>query len=154
MRGDGRGRIKIFLGLALAVLGSMAAPLAASPYDVVEIEPVKTSIYVGNVGLTMTPFHRENQTYAADYKAKVFPYLFYNEQGKLWIDFTDADLAALGRGETVQFKGHAENAGHEARRIEGRAVPASPLAGKIKVRVFVSAKIELIFNTTYRFSGK
>jgi hypothetical protein len=37
------------------------------------------------------------------------------------------------------------------RRVEGKATPVDATSGKIKVRVFVSKRIELIFNTTYRF---
>ena len=37
------------------------------------------------------------------------------------------------------------------RRVEGKATPINRAAGKIKVRVFYSKRIELIFNTTYRF---
>ena len=37
------------------------------------------------------------------------------------------------------------------RRLEGTATPTDATSGKLKVRVFVSKRIELIFNTTYRF---
>ena len=36
----------------------------------------------------------------------------------------------------------------------GIATPADARSGKIKVRVFVSKRIELIFNTSYRFGEK
>lgn len=129
------------------------AEAAAPDYNVVVVEPTKTSIYVGNVSLTMNAFRRSGATYVTDYKAKVFPYFFSNEHGTLSIDLTDDDLARLARGEVVQFKGRAENSEKEERRIEGRAVPSDASRGKIKVRVFVTQKIELIFNTTYRFGS-
>ena len=87
------------------------------------------------------------------YVAKVFPYFFYNENGRLWIHFPDEDLRRLEHGETVPFTGRALNDDGEERRVEGRIVPADASSGKIKVRVFVSKRIELIFNTTYRFSS-
>lgn len=121
-------------------------------YGTVTVEPVKTSIYVGNVTLTMPVFLREGGTYATTYAAKVFPYFFYNEKGKLWIDFSDEELRRLERKEVVNFTGRATSNDGEPRRIEGRAVPEDATTGKIKVRVFVSPKIELIFNTTYRFA--
>ena len=37
--------------------------------------------------------------------------------------------------------------------VVNAATPADAAGGKIKVRVFVTQKIELIFNTTYRFTG-
>jgi hypothetical protein len=118
----------------------------------VTIEPAKTSIYVGSVTMTMPPFTRVQDRYESSYAAKVFPYFFSNEQGRLAITFTDEQLAQLGRGERVSFKGSARSSEGEDRQIEGFATPADATSWKIKVRVFVSKKIELIFNTTYRFA--
>ncbi|HEY9154386.1 MAG TPA: hypothetical protein VIM69_04605 [Opitutaceae bacterium] len=120
----------------------------------VVIDPVKTSIYVGSVTLRTAPMKRTGESYEADYTAKVFPYFFESEKGHLSITFTNDDLATLAKGQVVFFKGHAENADHEPRRIEGRALPADPTHGKIKVRVFVTQKIQLIFNAEYRFAEK
>jgi len=133
----------------------VTAALCAAPADrfaTVAIEPAKTSIYIGNVTMTMPVFHRSGARYESSYVAKVFPYFFYNEKGSLGIEFTDEQLARLERGERVEFKGQARNTTGEERRIEGHATPADAAGGKIKVRVFVSRKIELIFNTTYRFA--
>jgi hypothetical protein len=120
-------------------------------YAHVEIETAKTSIYIGSVTMTTPRFTRKDGAFSSTYNARVFPYFFSSEKGKLSINISDDELRRLERGETVQFTGHAENSDGEARRIEGRAVPTNPTSGKIKVRVFVSKKIELIFNTTYRF---
>jgi hypothetical protein len=119
-------------------------------YDRVTVEPVSTSIYVGSVALTATPFIRKNAVYHANYVAKVFPYFFWGEKGWITIEMSDDDLRRLGQGEVVQFKGRGQNSDGEDRRIEGRAVPADANSGKIKVRVWVSKRIELIFNSTYR----
>ena len=139
------------LALALLARGE-EAPL--SRYATVTVETAKTSIYVGSVTLTMPVFTRQAGTYATTYAAKVFPYFFYNEKGRLWIDVSDENLRTLERGETVSFTGHARSDGGEERRVEGRAVPADAVSGKIKVRVFVAKRIELIFNATYRFPQK
>ena len=130
------------------------APLAGR-YTQVTVEPTKTSIYIGSVSLTMPPFARHEGSYTTSYRAKVFPFFFYGERGGISVEFSDADLRRLREGETVYFKGLANNTGGADRRIEGRAVPDQPGAdhGKIKVRVWVG-KIELIFNSVYRFTGK
>lgn len=141
-----RGLI-FFLGLTAAVC---AAP--ADRFATVAIEAAKTSIYIGNVSMTMPVFHRVGARYESNYVAKVFPYFFYNEKGTLGIEFTDEQLARLERGERVEFTGQARSDTGEDRRIEGHATPGEAGNGKIKVRVFVSKKIELIFNTTYRFA--
>jgi hypothetical protein len=121
-------------------------------YDLVAIAPTSTSIYVGSVSMVLTPFVRKSGIYHSNYIAKVFPYFFWGEQGWIAIEMSDESLRQLAKGEVIQFKGHGMNEDGEERRIEGRAVPADANSGKIKVRVFVSKRIELIFNTTYRIA--
>jgi len=140
---------------ALALLPCSPA-LATLPHKTVAVAVSKTSIHVGSVTLTTATFKCDaGTTFAADYKARVVPYFFSNEQGKIWIDFSEEQFAQLARGERVHFTGRAQNNDGKERRIEGHATPGAPncLEGKIKVRVFVSPKIELIFNTTYRLGG-
>lgn len=134
-----------------ATVGTLA-PLAN--FSRVAIEPTKTSIYIGTVSLTMPAFSREAETYRSSYVAKVFPYFFYNEHGTLTISLPNDGLQRLEKGEVVAFSGRARNSAGEERRVEGKATPAvdtAGMSGKIKVRVFVSKRVELIFNTTYRF---
>ncbi|MEI8090029.1 MAG: hypothetical protein WCG63_10615 [Opitutaceae bacterium] len=140
----------LITGLVLSV-----ATLVASqdPHAAVEIAPAKTSIYIGSVTMTMPTFKHTGASYESSYVARVFPYFFYNERGTLSIDFTDEQLTRLDRGERVDFQGQARNESGEPRRIEGHATPTDATNGKIKVRIFVTAKIELIFNTTYRFKS-
>ena len=154
------------LGFMFALAGSLAAgetqaPVPPSPGDVplegryaqVTVDPAKTSIYIGSVSLTMSPFVRCSGGYQTDYTAKVFPFFFYNEHGRISIEFSDENLRQLRRGETAYFKGRAHSSDGDERRIEGRAIPADAAHGKIKVRVWIG-RIELIFNTVYRFSGQ
>lgn len=135
------------------VLGLVAPAPALAAFDTVVIDPVKTSIYIGNVTLKTTPFRRTQARFSADYKARVIPFFFHNEQGSLWVELSDEQLERLHRGERVHFSGEAENEKKEPRRIEGHATPTAPGSptGRIKVRVFVTPKIELIFNSSYRF---
>lgn len=144
-------RLLAFLLLVAFVRG--AEPAAPRPDPArVTVEPTWTSIYLGTVSLKVPDFTRHGATYESPYAAKVIPFFFYNEKGRLSVDLDDAALARLARGETVEFKGRAVSAGGEERRVEGKATPADAVTGKLKVRVAVSAKIELIFNTTYRFA--
>ena len=132
------------------------APAAAGRYAAVTVDPAHTSIYIGSVSLTMPPFTRHGGVYTSDYAAKVFPFFFFSEQGTISIEASDEQLQQLERGQAVDFKGHASNRSGAPRRVEGRAEPdaAGGGPGKIKVRVWVSKRIELIFNSVYRFSGK
>jgi hypothetical protein len=140
----------LMAALAAALHGE--TPLDAR-YNKAAVEPVKTSIYIGYVKLTAPMFTRIHTGYVSTYDASVFPFFFWSEHGRMTIEASDDDLRRLARGETVQFKGHAENSDGETRQVEGRAVPQDPIRGKLKVCVFVSKRIQLIFNTTYRFVG-
>jgi hypothetical protein len=131
---------------------TVLAPLA-SAYAEATVATAKTSIYIGAVTLKMPPFVREGDTYRSTYAAKVFPLFFYNESGRIAITLTDQNLRQLAAGERVYFKGEAFSSEEEPRRVEGQADPADAMSGKIKVRVWVSKNIELIFNTTYQFTG-
>ncbi len=122
-------------------------------YREATVDTARTSIYIGAVTLRMPPFEREGAIYSSTYSAKVFPFFFYNEAGTLSITLSDEELRQLAAGERVYFKGEAFNKEGEPRRVEGQADPADARSGKIKVRVWVSKNIELIFNTTYRFTG-
>lgn len=140
----------LFFAFAVAISPGAERPL--SEFQHIEIAPTKTSIYVGTVAMTTPPFVREGQAYKSTYYAKVFPYFFSSEKGTISIDTNDEMVRRLERGEVVEFTGHGVNTDGEDRRIEGRAIPSDAVSGKIKVRVFVSKKIQLIFNTTYRFT--
>ena len=133
--------------------GPAAAPLNPR-YRRVEVAPTKTSIYVGTVSLALPPLERRQGDYTATYEAKVFPFFFYNETGRLWIECSDEQLRQLGRGERVAFQGRAQRADGSEHRVEGTVTPVDVTSGKVKVRVFATASVELIFNTTYRFTGE
>jgi hypothetical protein len=135
--------------LVTAVGGASPAPVGETA--TVAVAPARTSIYLGTVSLAMPPFRREGETYHSTYVIRVFPFFFYNERGALSIDVPAPDRTRLLAGETVTFSGRAANADGAPRRIEGSATPTGPRSGKLKVRVFVTRRIELVFNTTYTF---
>ncbi len=145
----------LLAALAAVPAGATVPEAALAPaYTEATVDKVKTSIYVGSVTLDMPPFRRGQSRYESTYAARVFPYFFYNEKGRIEIDLTDDDLRKLAAGERVPFTGKAENLDGEPRRVEGHATPDDALSGTIKVRVWVSPKIELIFNSRYRFTGR
>ncbi|HVU33640.1 MAG TPA: hypothetical protein VHE61_09415 [Opitutaceae bacterium] len=144
------------LFFALAVMSAAAGARAepAGDYARVEVAPTKTSIYVGTVAMTMPTFVRRGNTYVAPYAARVFPFFFYSEKGSLTVDVTDAQLAGLAAGRPLDFTGHAVRSDGVERRVTGRATPHDPKSGTLKVRVYVSRRIDLVFNTTYRFEAE
>jgi hypothetical protein len=142
----------LFCGLASAFAAEPVVSAAAPPtnWDHVKVEPMKTSIYIGTVNLTTGVFERQGSSLTTTYEAKVFPWFFWGETGKITIALTDTGLAALARGETAEFAGDAVNQKNKLRKITGRAQPADANSGKMKVRIMADG-IELIFNSTYQF---
>ena len=137
--------------LLLGAVAPLAAAPAALPSSRVLVSPMKTSIYVGSVRLTAGPFVRDGENFSTTYEAKVVPWFFWSETGKITIKMPLADLARLAAGQTVEFTGEASNHKHKPRTVTGRAQPADAVSGKIKVRIGADGA-ELIFNGTYEFA--
>jgi hypothetical protein len=135
-----------------------AAPLRAGGdglerFNVVDIKPSTTSFIIASVTMTMPPFTRKGPVYSSVYYARVFPYFFLSEKGRIWITVPDDDIRRVSLGLPVDFVGHALSESGEERKVEGHAVPTGPTAGKIRVRVFVSRRISLNYDTTYELKG-
>jgi hypothetical protein len=138
--------------LAVLLVSSLRAEGLPAAYQHLSVEDCRTSIYIGSVGMRLGAFEYKDGHYQAYYQARVIPFIFYNEEGSLTVDFDEQQLARLQAGERVDFEGQGRNRKGETRRISGTAMPEGPKAGKIKVRVWVSKNIQLIFNTRYSFS--
>jgi hypothetical protein len=132
---------------------SGAAPCSdfPEPYRQVDIENCKTSIYLGSVSIKLSPLAHSDGSFRATYRASVVPFFFYSEHGALEVRFDAEQLAQLRQGDRVHFTGSARAEDSGERPITGHVTPESEATGKIKVRVHVSEKIQLIFNTHYRF---
>ena len=125
---------------------------ALGEWDSVTVPPVKTSIYVGSVTLTTGVFQRVGDRFHTTYEAKVWPWFFWSESGRITITLPPADLERLARGERVEFTGEALNHKNKPRHVTGHADRADAATGKIKVRIGVD-DTEIIFNGTYRFNN-
>ena len=136
----------------LLAFGAFAADESLARYNHVTVDPAKSSVYVGSVTMSFTPATRKAGVYEAEYAAKVFPYFFLNEKGKLFLAASDETLRKLAHGESVDFSGHGVSENGVERRFEGRVTPADATSGKLKVRAFVSKRINLVFDMTYRFT--
>jgi hypothetical protein len=144
--------------LTLLLLLALPAPSrAADPvldrFAVVAVAPVKTSIYVASVTLTVPRFVRRGGIYESTYSAQIFPYSFWNEAGRLQITVSDQTLRRFARGESFSFTGHAIRRDGTIRRVEGRVTPVGPATGRIEVRVFVTRHLSMAFDTTYQLPG-
>ncbi len=140
----------LFLALVAATPLVRAADPAADPaYQSVEIAPTRTSIFIGSVRISFTRFTRSKGVYEGDYQVRVFPF-FYRESGHLRIEFSDAQIRRLHRGETVPFVGSGLSRAGARRGVVGKAVPEGLQTGRLTVDVYVTHKIKLVFHTTYR----
>ena len=142
---------RLCLGFMLAAVGVLRAEpgTATVEWGTVAIESMKTSIYIGNVTLTTSEFTRNGEHYTATYDARVWPWAFWNETGRITIKLPVADIERLKRGERIEFTGEAANHKNKPRHVTGRADRTGEGTGKIKVRIGVD-DTELIFNGTYR----
>ena len=144
--------------LALVVVAFAALPAALSAdevparFNVVATKPASASIIIGTVTLTISPFIRRDTVYSSTYSARVFPF-FYSEKGRISIVIPDGDLRRVARGEPADFKGRAINDSGDVRRIEGSATPTGPSTGKLRVKVYITRRIALTYNTTYELQG-
>jgi hypothetical protein len=141
--------LQLCLLLALGAVATLRADLAFLAAPRVTVAPMKTSIYVGSVTLLTTDFAPQGEGFAATYEARVRPWFFWGETGKIYIKLPATDLTRLALGQTVEFTGDAANHKNKPRTVTGRAQPAGPTSGKIKVRIMADG-IELIFNGGYQ----
>ncbi len=135
--------------LQLLFLLCAAVSSSAAAGDRVNIPPMKTSIYLGSVTLSTSEFVRDGAAFTATYEARVWPWFFWSETGKITIALPLPDMVRLLTGETVEFTGEAFNHKNKPRKVSGRAQPAGDGTGRIKVRIGVD-DTELIFNGSYR----
>jgi hypothetical protein len=142
-------RLRLCLLLALGAVAPLRADLTLLASPRVTVAPMKTSIYVGSVTLTTTDFLHQGEGFSATYEAKVRPWFFWGETGRITIKLPSTDLTRLALGQPIEFTGDATNHKNKPRTVTGRAQPAGPTSGKIKVRIMADG-IELIFNGTYQ----
>ena len=144
--------------LLAAVLAGIPARAAAelhaaelqNRFGTVEIQPSKASILLGTVTLAAPRFVRKDGIFRSTYSATVFPYFFFDETGTIAIDMPDEALRRLARGEKIAFAGRGTSDDGENRRIDGLVDPIDAVSGRIRVRIFISRRISLEFNTSYR----
>jgi len=145
-----------FLTLVAAVL-ALCPPMRAQDnlerFDQVTIFPASATFYIASVSMNYQPFVRHKNVFSSTYSARMSPFFFYSEKGHIWITFSDEALLRAILGEAVNFTGRALSDNGDARRIEGTATPTGPWSGRIRVRVFISRRIVLNYNTTYQLQG-
>jgi hypothetical protein len=146
----GLRRSSLIFATILAASAVRGADPSLSPYAAVDVAPVSTWAYFQNINLAVGRFLRDGETYSAAYTAKVFPCFFYNEHGSLRIKVPDSALRQLASGNAFDFKGSAVRDDGKERPVDGRVTPIDAGTGRIRVRLFYSHHIVVVFTTTYR----
>jgi hypothetical protein len=146
-------RLSPLFALSLAAASSaLGSGDDMTRFNQVEIKPATAYIYIATVTMTIPPFSWHSGVYSSTYAARVFP-IFYTERGRIWIDMPDDTLRRIARGQPVDFTGHAINDSGDGRKIVGHAVPTGASGGTISVRVFVTKRISVTYDTTYELTG-
>lgn len=141
--------------LAFALAAATSVPGAGDDlarFSQVAVKPATAFIYIGTVTMTISTFVRHNTVYSSTYTARLFPY-FYSERGRIWIEVPDDALRRIADGESIDFTGRATNESGDGRKVEGHAVPTSRTSGSLRVRIFVTRRIALNYDTTYELRG-
>jgi hypothetical protein len=146
-------RLSPLLALTLAAATpALGAGDDLARFEQVAIKPATAYIYIATVTMTIPTFSRHGGVYSSTYAARVFP-IFYTERGRIWIDIPDDALRRIAGGEPIDFTGRAVNESGDGRKIVGHAVPTGTSGGKISVRVFVTKRISVTYDTTYELLG-
>jgi hypothetical protein len=120
---------------------------------IVEVEPSRAKgVPAVRIILSTDPMQRTEFGYESTYSVKVVPFFFFNETGSIRIDLAPGAMELLGAGQVISFTGEAVNQNNARRLVEGRSTPTDAKSGRIRLVVKVYG-IELIFKTTYRFTG-
>jgi len=141
----------IFLLAALAPMVTMRADRVPVSLSVISVAPAEASIYVGRLTVTPDLFVRDSTGYKSNLGIDLWPFSYHEDARVAIVVGADA-LARLEGGQAIEFSGRITRRNGQTRRISGRAVPTSPEAGKLFVRVYLSSQITVSFSTTYRAS--
>ena len=102
---------RIIILIWLLVLGGRAAGAApaatnsAASYRVLLIDASSMPVAAGQATLIIGELRRTNGVYTGEYRIKVFPYFYKNENGSLAIIVTDEALAGAARGKVAAITG-------------------------------------------------
>lgn len=139
------------LGLVLLGCRALSAADEHAP-EKVAVPPMRTSIYVGSVTLSVTDFERDAGSfdYSADYHARVIPWWFWTESGTITLKPTEGAIERLLAGETIEVDGEAMNHNGKPRTVSARIRPSKDGGGTIKVRIDAGGT-KLVFDGSYTF---
>jgi hypothetical protein len=153
-------RIIFILSLLVAAGGvAHAAPAltnSAPASRILVIDPSSMPVAEGKATLIIGELLRTNGVYSGEYRIKVFPYFFKNENGRLAIVVSDDSLAQINQGKIAAIIGTATTSGKDgkSRHIEATATPVDLNRGTLKLWFTTAGNRKMIFEPAYHFAGK
>jgi hypothetical protein len=150
-------RIALLILLALAGRTAIAAPPvtnSAAANRILVVDSSSMPVAAGKATLIIGELRRTNDLYVGEYKIKVFPYFYKNENGRLAIVVTDEAFAAAAQGKVATITGTATSgkSGH-VRDIVALATPTDQHGGKLKLW-FTAGDRKMTFEPDYHFAGE
>jgi hypothetical protein len=151
---------RITVILALLAMGWGDARAASPPANsaasdrILMVDSSSMRIGTSTATLVIGALKRAGGVYTGDYKLKVFPYFFKNENGRLAIIVSDESLAEVSQGKVASIIGTATTSGKggQSRLIGATATPANINGGTLKLW-FMAGSRKMIFAPAYHFAG-
>jgi hypothetical protein len=114
------------------------------------IDPSSMPVGGGKATLIIGPLRHADGIYSGDYKIKVFPYFFENENGRLAIVVPDESLARIKQGKVTAITGTATTSGKGGltRHIDATVTPIDIHSGKLRLW-FMAGNRKMIFEPAY-----
>ena len=141
-------------GWSVACAASTSTNTVAADY-ILLIDPSSMPVTAGKATLIIGPLQRTNEVYTGDYKIKVFPYFWKNQNGRLAIVVSDASLAEINQGKVTAITGTATASGKngKGRHIDATVTPTDRNGGMLKVW-FLAEDQKMVFTPPYRVVEK
>ncbi len=117
------------------------------------VAPSSTSLAGGKVKLSTSTLNRKANTFIGDYRIRVTPYFFKNEEGAILIVVPDNSLRKLTKGVSLEFDGKATTNGTgQTRPIRVKATGAGDGYGALTICI-KTENGDMVFNSAYRFGN-
>jgi hypothetical protein len=152
------GHLIVPLTLAIWFVAESAYPQEASPLPAVPmaarrlfVDPSSSRVKLGKADLALTALAPKGDMYVGEYRLRVVPYFFKNEQGSLALTAPKESYQRLAQGSAVEFKGVATNKKNGKRKIiTGKITPITSDRGRVTFSV-ETENGQMVFNTLYHF---
>jgi hypothetical protein len=154
------GHLIVPLTIAIWFVPESAYPQEPSPPQAVPamatrrlfVDPSSSRVKLGKANLTLTPLTPKGDMYVGDYRLRVVPYFFKNEEGSLVLTAPQESYQRLAQGSAVEFNGVATSKKDGKRKIvTGKIIPLTSDRGRVTFSV-ATENGKMVFNTLYHFA--